>query len=361
MKVKHDDHYELIVDGRIYYICIVCKRSYACLTSLRRHFNVHSWEKKYPCRYCDKVFALAEYRTKHELHHTGERRLKNYFPIFGPNLTGSIKVNKPLSSYSFPNARITPYTYLELVKTFTVLSRYNSQALTSIKFKVDQEAPVSTRKHTSSRSGPTLKVIKGSCVEQHSPDPFALGVEDTGDLQLVLVQLATLEDKTGKNGTYCEEMTVEENFSYPFNQFFVPILLAFEGLKFPLDTNQALLIGLVYTAFRDKVRLTWITAQTPTPETKDAAPPPDTVPQPTSEMSHPDWVGVLVKEMGQMLKEHMSPVVASLAPAGGKPCPQKGESDGASVEPTDITTIQVPAEPQGQSQPAAVAPVETEV
>ncbi|NWH67135.1 KAISO regulator, partial [Geococcyx californianus] len=74
MKVKHDDHYELIVDGRVYYICIVCKRSYACLTSLRRHFNIHSWEKKYPCRYCDKVFALAEYRTKHEIHHTGERR-----------------------------------------------------------------------------------------------------------------------------------------------------------------------------------------------------------------------------------------------------------------------------------------------
>ncbi|NXH15077.1 KAISO regulator, partial [Bucco capensis] len=74
MKVTHDDHYELTVDGRVYYICIVCKRSYACLTSLRRHFNMHSWEKKYPCRYCDKVFALAEYRTKHELHHTGERR-----------------------------------------------------------------------------------------------------------------------------------------------------------------------------------------------------------------------------------------------------------------------------------------------
>ncbi|XP_028923546.1 transcriptional regulator Kaiso isoform X2 [Ornithorhynchus anatinus] len=74
MKVKHDDHYELIVDGRVYYICIVCKRSYVCLTSLRRHFNVHSWEKKYPCRYCEKVFPLAEYRTKHEIHHTGERR-----------------------------------------------------------------------------------------------------------------------------------------------------------------------------------------------------------------------------------------------------------------------------------------------
>ncbi|XP_021483910.1 transcriptional regulator Kaiso [Meriones unguiculatus] len=74
MKVKHDDHYELIVDGKVYYICIVCKRSYVCLTSLRRHFNIHSWEKKYPCRYCEKVFPLAEYRTKHEIHHTGERR-----------------------------------------------------------------------------------------------------------------------------------------------------------------------------------------------------------------------------------------------------------------------------------------------
>uniref|UniRef100_A0A3Q0SA54 Zinc finger and BTB domain containing 33 n=1 Tax=Amphilophus citrinellus TaxID=61819 RepID=A0A3Q0SA54_AMPCI len=57
-----------------FYVCIVCKRPYVCLPSLRRHFNTHSWEKKYPCRYCNKVFALAEYRTKHEIHHTGERR-----------------------------------------------------------------------------------------------------------------------------------------------------------------------------------------------------------------------------------------------------------------------------------------------
>ncbi|RMB97065.1 hypothetical protein DUI87_26348 [Hirundo rustica rustica] len=41
------------------------------------------------------------------------------------------------------------------------------------------------------------------------------------------------------------------------------------------------------------------------------------------------------------------------------PCPDKGESDGAAAEPTDVTTVQVPAEPQGQPQPAAVAPMET--
>ncbi|XP_041652819.1 transcriptional regulator Kaiso [Cheilinus undulatus] len=73
-KTELEDHYEVIMDGKTFYVCIVCKRPYVCLTSLRRHFNTHSWEKKYPCRYCNKVFALAEYRTKHEIHHTGERR-----------------------------------------------------------------------------------------------------------------------------------------------------------------------------------------------------------------------------------------------------------------------------------------------
>ncbi|RMC19232.1 hypothetical protein DUI87_03838 [Hirundo rustica rustica] len=198
-------------------------------------------------------------------------------------------------------------------------------------------------------------------------------------------------------------MTVGDIFSQPFNQFFAPTPPAFEGFKFPLDTNQILLIMLAYLAFRDKVTLTWITPQTPAPETGNAVMEPDTAPetgtiamgpdtapetrdtvmgphtapenreagppsdpalQPTSEMNHPDWAGVLVKEMSQMLKEHISPVVvslASLAPAAGKPspCPDKGESDGAAAEPTDVTTVQVPAEPQGQPQPAAVAPVET--
>lgn len=74
IKGEVEDHYELIMDGKTFYVCVVCKRPYVCLTSLRRHFNTHSWEKKYPCRYCNKVFALAEYRTKHEAHHTGERR-----------------------------------------------------------------------------------------------------------------------------------------------------------------------------------------------------------------------------------------------------------------------------------------------
>ncbi|XP_005061071.1 PREDICTED: uncharacterized protein LOC101811939 [Ficedula albicollis] len=74
-------------------------------------------------------------------------------------------------------------------------------------------------------------------------------------------------------------------------------------------------------------------------------------------MNHPEWVGVLLREMwgmGQMLKEDFSP-------AGEKPspCPKEGESDGAAVEPVDVVSVQVPAGSQGQPQPAAVAPVET--
>lgn len=73
-KVDENQYYELVMDGKTFYVCVVCKRPYVCLTSVRRHYNTHSWEKQYPCRHCNKVFALAEYRTKHEISHTGERR-----------------------------------------------------------------------------------------------------------------------------------------------------------------------------------------------------------------------------------------------------------------------------------------------
>ncbi|XP_053315766.1 zinc finger and BTB domain-containing protein 38 [Spea bombifrons] len=73
------DHFVKIIDGKIFYVCIVCKRNYVTLSSLRRHSNVHSWRKSYPCHYCNKVFALAEYRTKHEIWHTGDRRYQCIF------------------------------------------------------------------------------------------------------------------------------------------------------------------------------------------------------------------------------------------------------------------------------------------
>ncbi|XP_062971209.1 zinc finger and BTB domain-containing protein 38 [Cynocephalus volans] len=73
------DHLVKFVNGQMLYGCVVCKRSYVTLSSLRRHANVHSWRRTYPCHYCNKVFALAEYRTRHEIWHTGERRYQCIF------------------------------------------------------------------------------------------------------------------------------------------------------------------------------------------------------------------------------------------------------------------------------------------
>nr|XP_004663642.3 zinc finger and BTB domain-containing protein 38 [Jaculus jaculus] len=73
------DHMVRFDNGQTLYSCVVCKRSYVTLSSLRRHANVHSWRRTYPCHYCDKVFALAEYRTRHEIWHTGERRYQCIF------------------------------------------------------------------------------------------------------------------------------------------------------------------------------------------------------------------------------------------------------------------------------------------
>ncbi|XP_040860022.1 zinc finger and BTB domain-containing protein 38 [Ochotona curzoniae] len=74
-----EDHMVKFVNGQMLYSCVVCKRSYVTLSSLRRHANVHSWRRTYPCHYCNKVFALAEYRTRHEIWHTGERRYQCIF------------------------------------------------------------------------------------------------------------------------------------------------------------------------------------------------------------------------------------------------------------------------------------------
>lgn len=49
-----------------------------------------------------------------------------------------------------------------------------------------------------------------------------------------------------------------------------------------------------------------------------------------------------------------------ISPAGEKVshCQEEGESNGAAIEPTDVSAVHVPAELQGLSQPAAFAPVE---
>lgn len=66
------------------------------------------------------------------------------------------------------------------------------------------------------------------------------------------------------NCTYCEEVTPGEVFSQPFTHFFGPTPPAFKGFRYSQNANDivewlVLLIGLFCLAFRDKVRLPWVT------------------------------------------------------------------------------------------------------
>ncbi|XP_073455538.1 transcriptional regulator Kaiso [Aquarana catesbeiana] len=162
MKLKHDDHYELIVDGRVYYICIVCKRSYVCLTSLRRHFNVHSWEKKYPCRYCERVFALAEYRTKHEIHHTGERRYQ-CLTCGGSFINYQVMASHIRSVHSLDPAgdaklyRLNPCKSLQIRQYAYVSDNKNNVPVISdggIVYNIDPDKPQPDSEENHSSNGP---------------------------------------------------------------------------------------------------------------------------------------------------------------------------------------------------------------
>lgn len=59
-------------------------------------------------------------------------------------------------------------------------------------------------------------------------------------------------------------------------------------------------------------------------------------------------------EMGQMMKENLSP-----AGEGHSPFPKKGESNDAAVVPTNFTSVEIPTKPPEHSQPVAVALAET--
>ncbi|KAF4793633.1 hypothetical protein TURU_109566 [Turdus rufiventris] len=133
----------------------------------------------------------------------------------------------------------------------------------------------------------------------------------------------------------------------------------FEGFKSPLNANDiiqwlVLLIGLSYLTFRDKGELSWITTLIPTPEnrdgaadidpvpeTRDAVPEPDPAPQPTSERNHPEWVGILVKQMSkmsQMTEEYLSPAVDKYdkIPNGTKYTIQQLAGEGEFEKPSNL-------------------------
>uniref|UniRef100_A0AAQ4QLT4 Zinc finger and BTB domain containing 38 n=1 Tax=Gasterosteus aculeatus aculeatus TaxID=481459 RepID=A0AAQ4QLT4_GASAC len=51
--------------GQRRYNCSVCRRVYVTLSSLKRHENVHSWQRAYPCHYCNKILQSS---TENQVH-----------------------------------------------------------------------------------------------------------------------------------------------------------------------------------------------------------------------------------------------------------------------------------------------------
>lgn len=49
-----------------------CKKEYSTKFALKRHAVTHSGKKKFACRFCNKKFALEQYKREHEYIHTNE-------------------------------------------------------------------------------------------------------------------------------------------------------------------------------------------------------------------------------------------------------------------------------------------------
>ena len=49
-----------------------CKKEYSTKFALKRHAVTHSGTKKFACKFCNKKFALEQYKKEHEYIHTNE-------------------------------------------------------------------------------------------------------------------------------------------------------------------------------------------------------------------------------------------------------------------------------------------------
>lgn len=56
------------------FVCVHpgCKKEYSTKFALKRHAVTHSGRKQFACKYCDKKFALEQYKKEHEYIHTNE-------------------------------------------------------------------------------------------------------------------------------------------------------------------------------------------------------------------------------------------------------------------------------------------------
>ena len=55
------------------HVCSVCKKTFACKSSLKSHMAVHTKEKPYKCTLCDYSCKLSSLLKQHMYKHTGEK------------------------------------------------------------------------------------------------------------------------------------------------------------------------------------------------------------------------------------------------------------------------------------------------
>ncbi|KAK8741079.1 hypothetical protein OTU49_002484, partial [Cherax quadricarinatus] len=70
---------QVLVDGRLYYECQVCKQRLKKKFFLKNHLRKHTGERPYKCKDCEKTFTFYQCLWNHSRKHTGEKRYKcNY-------------------------------------------------------------------------------------------------------------------------------------------------------------------------------------------------------------------------------------------------------------------------------------------
>ncbi|XP_069462837.1 zinc finger protein 595-like [Ambystoma mexicanum] len=84
---------DMLLDGRRYFECEICSRSFSDPSNLRRHKNIHTGQRPYSCEICSKTFRQKSQLDRHRLVHTGVRPFQCAFCPKGFRDSTELKVH----------------------------------------------------------------------------------------------------------------------------------------------------------------------------------------------------------------------------------------------------------------------------
>ena len=71
----------MIHTGEKPYACKYCDKKFNRNSNIKEHERTHTGEKPYACRYCDKMFNRSGSVKKHERTHRGEKPSEKLFSV----------------------------------------------------------------------------------------------------------------------------------------------------------------------------------------------------------------------------------------------------------------------------------------